>query len=205
MTKTNPLRRLAHVGLSWALCATPLPACAGTEHELEVTATAYNSVAGQTNAEPNLTAWGDRLEPGMKSIAVSRDLIELGLTHGVGVEIEGLEGPFIVRERIVFVSLIGFVDLFGVEIARHRQMEIHVVECARAPGSQRMKIDAPVLARPIQSLDDRFQQRIVCLVHQSTHALARELPTHAKNVERDDRGGNRVQYRPTRNANAEQS
>ena len=98
--KKNPVRRLAHVGLSWALCAAPLYACAGTEHELEVTATAYNSVVGQTNAEPNLTAWGDRLEPGMKSIAVSRDLIELGLTHGVAVEIEGLEGPFIVRDKM---------------------------------------------------------------------------------------------------------
>ena len=60
------------------------------EQSLLVTATAYNSVAGQTSDEPSLTAWGDQLEPGMKAIAVSRDLIELGLSHGVEVSIEGL-------------------------------------------------------------------------------------------------------------------
>ena len=68
--------------------------------ELEVTATAYNSVPEQTNSEPTLTAWGDRLRPGMKSIAVSRDLIELGLTHGVEVEIVGLDGKYIVRDKM---------------------------------------------------------------------------------------------------------
>jgi 3D (Asp-Asp-Asp) domain-containing protein len=69
-------------------------------HELEVTASAYNSVASQTNDKPNLTAWGDRLKPGMKAIAVSRDLIELGLRHGVEVEIAGLPGPYIVRDKM---------------------------------------------------------------------------------------------------------
>ena len=45
---------------------------------LEVTATAYNSVESQTLGVPNITAWGDTLVPGMKSIAVSRDLIANG-------------------------------------------------------------------------------------------------------------------------------
>jgi len=76
------------------------PAIAGELRELEVTATAYNSVASQTNAEPNLTAWGDRLEPGMKSIAVSRDLIELGLTHGVELTISGFPGRWVVRDKM---------------------------------------------------------------------------------------------------------
>ena len=67
---------------------------------LVVTATAYNSVPGQTSDDPTLTAWGDRLEPGMKAIAVSRDLVELGLTHGVEVEIEGLPGSYTVRDKM---------------------------------------------------------------------------------------------------------
>jgi 3D (Asp-Asp-Asp) domain-containing protein len=70
------------------------------ERSLEVTATAYNSVPGQTSGEPILTAWSDRLEPGMKAIAVSRDLIELGLTHGVEVGIEGLPGKYVVRDKM---------------------------------------------------------------------------------------------------------
>lgn len=80
----------------WAACAY------GDEqvHSLEVTATAYNSVLGQTNAQPTLTAWGDRLEPGMKAIAVSRDLIALGLEHGVSVEIEGLPHHYVVRDKM---------------------------------------------------------------------------------------------------------
>lgn len=72
----------------------------GTTHTLEVTASAYNSVASQTNANPTLAAWGDRLEPGMKAIAVSRDLIGLGLTHKTEVEIEGFEGVYIVRDKM---------------------------------------------------------------------------------------------------------
>ncbi len=90
---------LATLGL--LACAMP-PVGAGPNRvrELEVTATAYNSVVGQTNDDPTLTAWGDRLRPGMKSIAVSRDLIELGLTHGVEVKIAGLEGRYVVRDKM---------------------------------------------------------------------------------------------------------
>jgi len=70
------------------------------ERSLVVVATAYNSVPGQTHGEPTLTAWGDRLEPGMKAIAVSRDLIALGLGHGVEVEIEGLPGRYTVLDKM---------------------------------------------------------------------------------------------------------
>jgi 3D (Asp-Asp-Asp) domain-containing protein len=70
------------------------------EESLLVKASAYNSLAAQTNDQPTLTAWGDRLKPGMKSIAVSRDLIELGLGHGVRVRIEGLAGEYIVRDKM---------------------------------------------------------------------------------------------------------
>ncbi len=67
---------------------------------LEVTATAYNSLQGQGSGDPTLAAWGDRLEPGMKAIAVSRDLLELGLTHGTEVEIDGVPGRWTVRDKM---------------------------------------------------------------------------------------------------------
>lgn len=81
-------------------CAAPGVGSGPELRELEVTATAYNSVPGQTAGDPTLTAWGDRLRPGMKSIAVSRDLIEMGLTHGVEVEVTGLEGRYVVRDKM---------------------------------------------------------------------------------------------------------
>jgi 3D (Asp-Asp-Asp) domain-containing protein len=67
---------------------------------LKVTATAYNSVPGQTLNDPTLTAWGDKLVPGMKAIAVSRDLIALGLTHGVKIKIDGLSGTYTVMDKL---------------------------------------------------------------------------------------------------------
>jgi len=66
----------------------------------KVTATAYNSFKYQTSNHPYLAAWGDSLKPDVKSIAVSRDLLELGLTHNVEVEIEGLEGKYLVRDKM---------------------------------------------------------------------------------------------------------
>lgn len=69
--------------------------------EMKVAATAYNSVAWQTTASnPSLAAWGDTLKPGMRAIAVSRDLIKKGLTHGTKVKIEGLPGVYVVRDKM---------------------------------------------------------------------------------------------------------
>lgn len=71
------------------------------EVNMVVTATAYNSVESQTKkGNPNLTAWGDTLEPGERSIAVSRDLIELGLDHNQEVEIKGLPGTYVVKDKM---------------------------------------------------------------------------------------------------------
>jgi len=71
------------------------------EQSQEVTATAYNSLNNQTKAgDPTLTAWGDTLKPGMNAIAVSRDMIDKGLTHGTEVEIAGLGGSYIVRDKM---------------------------------------------------------------------------------------------------------
>ena len=68
---------------------------------LEVTVTAYNSLAYQTKAvNPSIAAWGDTLRPGMKSIAVSRDLIDSGLIHNKEVYVEGFEEPFLVKDKL---------------------------------------------------------------------------------------------------------
>lgn len=68
---------------------------------MEVTATAYNSLAVQTHRDhPTLTAWGDTLREGMKVIAVSRDLIDSGLTHNSEVRIEGFPGIYIVKDKM---------------------------------------------------------------------------------------------------------
>ena len=70
------------------------------ERALAVTATAYNSLPEQTDADPHLAAWGDPLAPGMKVIAVSRDLIPLGLDHRTSVKIEGLPGVYLVLDKM---------------------------------------------------------------------------------------------------------
>src|SRR5690606_22973291 len=60
-----------------------------------------NSLPGQgSGADPSLAAWGDTLVPGMKAIAVSRDLIEAGLDYGTAVRIEGLDGIWYVRDKM---------------------------------------------------------------------------------------------------------
>lgn len=67
---------------------------------LEVTATAYNSLAYQTNSNPQITAFGDSLKPGLKYIAVSRDLLKMGLKHNTPVKIEGFDGVYLVKDKM---------------------------------------------------------------------------------------------------------
>ena len=67
---------------------------------LLVTATAYNSLVDQTEDDPSIAAWGDRLEPGMNAVAVSPDLEILGLKRGTKVRIEGLPGEYLVLDRM---------------------------------------------------------------------------------------------------------
>lgn len=67
---------------------------------INVTATAYNSTRAQTDGSPQITAWGDSLKPGMPYIAVSRDLLRLGLKHNTPVKIEGLNGIYLVKDKM---------------------------------------------------------------------------------------------------------
>ncbi len=65
-----------------------------------VTASAYNSLADQTSSNPNITAFGDSLKPGMRYIAVSRDLLDSGLVHNTKVKLEGFDGLFTVKDKM---------------------------------------------------------------------------------------------------------
>lgn len=85
------------------LCTFCMPAHAEPVEwkELSVSASAYNSVPWQTTkVKPAIAAWGDELKPGMRVIAVSRDLIKQGLTNGARVKIEGLPGVYTVRDKM---------------------------------------------------------------------------------------------------------
>ena len=68
---------------------------------IKVTATAYNSVPSQTSdIHPEITAWGDSLKPGMKVIAVSRDLIAKGLKYNTMVRIDEFSDTFYVKDKM---------------------------------------------------------------------------------------------------------
>jgi 3D (Asp-Asp-Asp) domain-containing protein len=67
---------------------------------IKVTATAYNSLACQTSSNPHITAFGDSLKPGLKYIAVSRDLLKNGLAHNTLVKVEGLQGTYLVKDKM---------------------------------------------------------------------------------------------------------
>ena len=68
--------------------------------DLIVTATAYTSCRRETDKTPYLAAWNNRLKPSVKSIAVSRDLLEMGLTNKTKVTIAGLPGTYIVLDKM---------------------------------------------------------------------------------------------------------
>ncbi|SFV64339.1 Membrane-bound lytic murein transglycosylase D precursor [hydrothermal vent metagenome] len=71
------------------------------KHKLRVTATAYTSHGSQTDKTPFLAAWNNRIHPGMKVIAVSRDLLtRYGLRNGSKVKIAGLSGFYRVRDKM---------------------------------------------------------------------------------------------------------
>ncbi|RLA76987.1 MAG: hypothetical protein DRG30_01490 [Epsilonproteobacteria bacterium] len=71
------------------------------KRKLRVQATAYTSHGNQTDSTPFLAAWNNRIRPGMKIIAVSRDLItKYGLGNGKKVRIQGLPGYYTVRDKM---------------------------------------------------------------------------------------------------------
>ena len=101
-------------GASFAAAAALLSACALVRpapapphslprpgaHSLEVTATAYILMPDQTEGDGTRTAFGQRLHPGMRIVAVSRDLETQGLHAGVRITIDGIEGEWEVADRL---------------------------------------------------------------------------------------------------------
>lgn len=98
----SEIKRLVFAVLSILVLVFVFSTCKKTETKtLEVTASAYNSLPEQTHRDhANIGAWGDTLKPGMKVIAVSRDLIEVGLTRNELVKIEGFPGKFRVLDKM---------------------------------------------------------------------------------------------------------
>jgi 3D (Asp-Asp-Asp) domain-containing protein len=70
------------------------------QRTLSVTATAFNSLPKQGQGDPSVGAWGDRITPGMNAIAVSADLLSIGLNRGTRVRIEGLSNEYVVLDRM---------------------------------------------------------------------------------------------------------
>lgn len=70
------------------------------KNTIKVTASAYNSLANQTNSNPSITAFGDSLKPGLRYIAVSRDLLDSGLVHNTKVKIQGFDSLFTVKDKM---------------------------------------------------------------------------------------------------------
>lgn len=97
-----PHRAIARASL--LLCALLVTSACATlgpgGRELVVTATAYNALPEQTDGDPEIGAWGDRLHPGLRAIAVSPDLLALGLERNSRVRIEGLRGEYRVLDKM---------------------------------------------------------------------------------------------------------
>lgn len=70
------------------------------KYTLKVTATAFNSLAYQTSSNPSITAFGDSLKPGLRYIAVSRDLLDSGLVHNTKVKIQGFDSLYLVKDKM---------------------------------------------------------------------------------------------------------
>ena len=70
------------------------------EYSMVVTASAYTSCKRETDSTPYLAAWKNRLNPSVKSIAVSRDLLKKGLTNKTKVTIDGLPGTYLVLDKM---------------------------------------------------------------------------------------------------------
>ncbi len=94
-----PVKIAVALGLVFAVIATSI--ATPLWETLEVTASAYNSLPEQTSKQsPDIAAWGDQLVPGMKAIAVSRDLLKRGFKRGTLVTIDGLPGQWEVLDKM---------------------------------------------------------------------------------------------------------
>jgi len=92
--------------------------------EKDVKASAYNSTKAQTLGDPSIGAWGDKLVPGMKAIAISRDLIKLGISRNTPFKIEGFPGYYLVKDKMS-ARYKNKIDLYmGVNIQKAREFGV---------------------------------------------------------------------------------
>jgi 3D (Asp-Asp-Asp) domain-containing protein len=117
------------VAISFICASAIMVGCGPKVRHLKVTATAFNSTIAQTDRRPTESACGKRIAPGDKVVAVSRDLIEAGLTCGTQIQITGLEGSWSVLDHM----------------ASDRKMHIDIymgrdIKAARAWGTQQVEI-----------------------------------------------------------------
>ena len=89
------------------IVATMVLACTSCQSRFEthartVTATAYTlrAAEGGFHGQAGVGAWGAQLADHSHSIAVSRDLLAAGLTRGRKVWIDGLDGTWVVRDKM---------------------------------------------------------------------------------------------------------
>lgn len=105
MRRTSPsaFRNFLPLALCLCVCSTLTQARTDSKRAETVVATAFSSSTAQTDSSPVRGAWGDRLdklEPGVRAIAVSQDLVAKGLDRNQRVRIDKLEGEFVVLDRM---------------------------------------------------------------------------------------------------------
>ena len=124
---------MASVSRVWSatVCSAGLIVSVGAcsqEEQLTVRATAFNSTRAQTDSRPTESACGDTLKPGVKAIAVSRDLEKAGLECGTKVRIEGLKGSYTVMDRTA-ARHEGLIDIYmGKDVEAAREWGVQEVQ-----------------------------------------------------------------------------
>ena len=122
-----------------------------------VRATAYNSMASQTNAQPHVTATGVRTRWGI--IAVSRDLLGFDLPYGSLVRLRDLGNYHNSRGFGAYQTLLDGADLFVVEDTMHprkaNQIDLWFADYASAVnwGVRRLEVEVVRYGRDGPQLD----------------------------------------------------
>lgn len=108
-------------------------------------ATAYNSLANQTDATPDITATGARTKFGI--VAVSRDMLYRDLPYGSLVRIRDLGNYYSGNGAGAFQSLLNGQGLFVVEDTMHARKKEQVdlwfpkLSSARSWGVRRVEVE----------------------------------------------------------------
>lgn len=127
---------------------------------LVVRATAYNSLESQTNAQPFITATGERTRWGI--IAVSRDLLGTDLPYGSLVRLRDLGNFHTGRGAGAYQSLLDGTEVFIVEDTMHprktQQIDLWFADYASAVnwGVRRIEVELVRYGRSGPVLDEVF-------------------------------------------------